>query len=106
MRVMKYSDMETAQNSVLVSDKIYEIVRHSLAAGGKIRTHAEKVDEWVFLISGKFTVIVGGKKGKIIELEQEIKGGEVIVLHIPKGEKHALKARSYLSYTVIKGSVR
>lgn len=104
MTVNKYPDLGQALNAVMREDVNYQIIWHSLENGKSIRAHVEKMDEWIFISNGEFTLTIGNKKtGGVIELKQNLKEPEVMVLHIPEGERHALKSHSFISYFVLKG---
>jgi hypothetical protein len=103
MRVNKLPNLVAALASVMMNEEDYIFVRHGLEKGEGVKAHKEKVDEWVFISEGEFVLIFGNEKaGRHIELVQKLAGTEVMVLYIPKGEMHALRARSAITYLVLK----
>lgn len=104
MEVNKYSGLEVAQKSVMVLDLTQPFVWHTLEAGKSVRTHTDEVDEWILINKGEFTITVGDNRENRAHLTYNLKGRQWLVFYIPAGQKHAFKARSYVSYFVLKGN--
>lgn len=97
LKIVKFETLKAAQNSVMVPEAGYSAVRHELKDGEEVPVHVEEVDEWIFINQGKFVLTVGKSY-----VDFDLKGEEWLVLCLPAGVEHALRAETDLSYFVLK----
>ena len=85
--------------SVIPAEKTYQVVRHKLKAGEKVRAHYHKIArEWIVINQGQFEVIID----EVINDFDPNFVEEFIVIPLPKKSVHAFTAKTDVSYFVIR----
>lgn len=102
MLIRTFSNLDAAQRAIATPDAKYIFLRHRLKNGDFVKQHVEKKNEWLLIRKGHFILGTAGAHYTYPDLEMNLKGRDVIVIFIPIGLKHSLKALSNLDYFVLK----
>lgn len=99
MEVKTFKNSEEAIWSFVKNHRGYHLYPHKFETRGEAEFHYHrKAQEWLIVSQGKFILWLGDEN-RTFDLKKD---QGAIVIHLPRGKKHALMALSKIKYFVIR----